>query len=154
MSLVFAYGSNLCREQMLSRCPSSRVVVAAHLPGATLAFAGYSVRWGGPVATFVNRKRAKLPGLLYRVNPVDLWRLDGYEGAPKTYARVWVNVVSVETSRVAPAIAYKLTSDWGMGELPSMDYLCTIDRAYRDLGFDRQPLFRAAFRSVGAFLAD
>jgi gamma-glutamylcyclotransferase len=146
MSLVFAYGSNLNREQMLARCPSSRIVVAATLHGAALTFAGFSVRWGGPVATFIGRRKATLPGLLYRVDPIDLWRLDGYEGAPHTYARVLVNVISAETRREAPAIAYKLTSDWNMGELPSMDYLCTIDRAYRDLGFDRGHLFRAAFR--------
>jgi len=152
MSLVFAYGSNLSRAQMLSRCPSARAVAKAVLPDFTLAFAGYSLRWRGPVATFVRRPKGKLHGLVYRIDPIDLFRLDCFEGAPKTYEHTIVEVTSLETSHKVRALAYKLAKTDGLGELPSMDYLCTIDRAYRELGFDRNPLFTAAFRPHGLTL--
>ena len=47
----FAFGSNLDQEQMRARCPSAKLLGPAVLPGHALAFAGYSHRWGGAVAT-------------------------------------------------------------------------------------------------------
>ena len=80
--VYFAFGSNLADEQMLERCPSAVLLGAASLRGYRLAFAGFSWAWNGAVATIVPARGECVPGLLYRVSPGDLARLDSFEGAP------------------------------------------------------------------------
>jgi gamma-glutamylcyclotransferase (GGCT)/AIG2-like uncharacterized protein YtfP len=143
MSLVFAYGSNLSSAQMRDRCPSARVVVTATLPGAELAFAGYSSRWGGAVATFLPGRVAGVRGVVYRVIESDLLALDRFEGVPFVYDRVSVDVLSDSTKRRAHVDTYKLPDDAARGT-PSLAYLARIARAYRELGFDRRALSCAA----------
>ena len=42
MTLYFAYGSNLWKRGMLTRCPQARPFLAARLPGYRLQFQGYA----------------------------------------------------------------------------------------------------------------
>lgn len=85
--LYFAYGSNLSREQMKIRCPQSSYVGKAILPNYALAFGGFSAGWGGAVATIERAAGAQVEGVLYLLPRADLWRLDGYEGHPRSYRR-------------------------------------------------------------------
>lgn len=138
--LVFAYGSNLSFAQMVSRCPSAEYVTRAELRDHELAFAGWSERWQGPVATYVASPRRRLRGVVFSVSRKDLGRLDRFEGVPRVYdrQRVLVHVAR----RVLPVFAYRLAGFDALAA-PSPAYLELIGLAYRDWGFPRRHLRRA-----------
>lgn len=140
--LVFAYGSNLSIAQMVRRCASSQFVARAELRGYELAFAGYSTRWAGPVATYTEARRRRVRGIVYSLSPADLARLDRIEGVPRVYERLRVPV-HVDDERVLLVHAYRL-SGFDRPSVPSSEYLGVIADAYRDWGFDRRHLMRAA----------
>jgi gamma-glutamylcyclotransferase (GGCT)/AIG2-like uncharacterized protein YtfP len=50
-------------------------------------FRGYSMRWGGGVATLARARGARTYGLLAEVSRNDLAELDAIEGVPITYTR-------------------------------------------------------------------
>ena len=128
----FAFGSNLSEDQMRQRCPSAVLLGRASLRGHRLVFAGFSWRWGGSVASIVASPGERVPGLLYRVSPDDLLRLDRFEGAPFVYARHQRRVLDgARTERRAHV--YELAVGARCGE-PSLDYVLTILRAYRRHG--------------------
>lgn len=139
--LVFAYGSNLSIAQMARRCPSWEYVARAELPGQELAFGGYSTRWGGAVATFAEAPRRRVRGIVYSVRAHDLVRLDAFEGVPRVYERLRVRVLV--DGLILPVHTYRLASVDCSG-VPSEAYLAVIASAYRDWGFDRRHLRRAA----------
>lgn len=145
--LVFAYGSNLSCVQMAARCPTWEFVGRAELPGHELAFAGYSSRWDGAVATFIEAPRRRVRGIVYSVSLADLHRLDGFEAVPYVYDRHRVLVdVAGKALRVH---TYRLASFDCPGE-PSPAYLEVIAAAYRSWGFDRRHLTRAARAELAA----
>ncbi|MBI5169749.1 MAG: gamma-glutamylcyclotransferase [Candidatus Eisenbacteria bacterium] len=76
----FAYGSNLCREQMEQRCPSAMFVGIAQLPGHRLAFNRYSKSRGCGVADVVEAEREEVWGVVYELSDLDLQELDRAEG--------------------------------------------------------------------------
>lgn len=139
--LVFAYGSNLDKKQMLHRCPSARFVARAALARHALVFAGFSVRWHGAVASLEHRSDAQVLGVVYRVDTLDLARLDGFEGCPGAYVRK----VALATSRRGTRLRVQayLQPDHHQVARPSNRYFNTIWRAYERLGFDPRPLFTA-----------
>jgi gamma-glutamylcyclotransferase (GGCT)/AIG2-like uncharacterized protein YtfP len=144
-AVVFAYGSNLSREQMCARCPGARVLGRAELPKHTLAFGGHSARWGGAVATVVRSDAGSVPGLLYELPPEDLDRLDGFEGCPTAYERVARLVVDRDGKRRRAQVYVKPVSPRDLGP-PAPAYLAVVQRAYARLGFDLSRLWRAAGR--------
>ena len=82
MLLYFAYGSNLSRSQMATRCPGSSPLGAAVLQKYRLDFTTESGMWGGGVADVVEDDGNSVWGLLYSVTDDDLDRLDYYEATP------------------------------------------------------------------------
>src|SRR5438045_576181 len=72
--LYFAYGSNLWLSQMALRCPSSRYIGSASLPG---------YRWQINERGYANIARvapdARVQGLVYDISPTDEERLDVHE---------------------------------------------------------------------------
>jgi hypothetical protein len=136
-----AFGSNLDTAQMARRCPSARAVGSVQLPGYRLTFVGHSKRWGGAVATVVRDARASVPALLYELTRTDERRLDGFEGYPAVYGKQTVHVLGSNKRRRC-AFLYVLRGR--RVAPPAQDYLLTIARAYRELGFDLRPLVRAA----------
>ncbi len=70
----FAYGSNLHRVQMQSRCPES-------VPVAKVKLAGYRLNFNR-VADIVEDKNSEVWGAVYTVSPRDIESLDLYEGYP------------------------------------------------------------------------
>ena len=141
--LYFAYGSNLDLDQMRSRCPGSRLVGPAALPNHRLAFAGFSPRWGGGVATIVPQKKGVLYGALYELNPSDVERLDSFEGCPVSYRRCRKVILDEDTRRRVAYVYIKTEADLAP---PSASYFNQISRAYRAFGFDRSALRRATMR--------
>ncbi len=141
--LYFAYGSNLDDAQMRERCANARVLGRATLPNYALVFGGFSHRWGGAVASVVRAKGACVEGLLYELGNVDLRELDRFEGHPFAYERVirWVRDESGGRRRV---MTYLQPEDGFEAWTPPLGYFIVLWHAYSRLGFDVEPLARAA----------
>jgi hypothetical protein len=138
--LIFAFGSNLCEQQMLQRCPSCELVDKAFLDDYRLAFGSFSHGWGGGVATVALARGHKVRGVLYRLSKRDLAKLDRHEGCPFQYVRV-AGFVRMRRKMIK-ANWYVLTTDKPFAP-PSAAYLAVISRRYRQLRFSRKAL-RAA----------
>jgi gamma-glutamylcyclotransferase len=140
--LVFAYGSNLDTQQMRYRCASARIEARAVLLNHALAFGGFSRRWGGAVASVVPEPGGRVEGLLYRVSPPDLCKLDRHEGTPFAYERI-SKLVTDHSGRRRRAQLYRQSADHFDPWLPQPDYFGVLLRAYERLGFDLAPLASA-----------
>jgi len=141
--LYFAYGSNLDDAQMRERCANARVLGRATLPNYALVFGGFSHRWGGAVASVVRAKGARVEGLLYALDGVDLRALDRFEGHPFAYERV-IKLVLDESGRRRRVMTYLQPEDTFEAWAPQQSYFTVLWRAYGRLGFDFEPLARAA----------
>jgi gamma-glutamylcyclotransferase len=140
--LYFAYGSNLDRGQMRSRCPSALRVGPATLHGYALAFAGYSSVWNGAVASVVRDSSRVVPGVLYAITREDLARLDRFEGVPRAYERVRREVLSANGTRRRVNL-YRQPEDYLVLGPPGWRYLKQISAAYRRERLDRHALLHA-----------
>lgn len=132
----FAYGSNLHKEQMMSRCPDSVPVARVKLNGYQLIF--------NRVADIVEEEQAITCGAIYTVSPADIKNLDRYEGYPNLYDKIPV-VVEDDKGNSYQAFAYVLTIK-GNKE-PSAGYYHTITEGYRDWKLPQKPLREALKRS-------
>lgn len=128
----FAYGSNLNRVQMQSRCLESVPVAKAKLKGYRLNF--------NRVADIVEDKNSEVWGAVYTVSPGDIESLDLYEGYPRLYDKVGVKVID-ERGKTYEAFAYLMTSK-GSQE-PSEGYYRIIEEGYQDWDLDKKLLQRA-----------
>jgi phage replication-related protein YjqB (UPF0714/DUF867 family)/gamma-glutamylcyclotransferase (GGCT)/AIG2-like uncharacterized protein YtfP len=94
----FAYGSNLCAQQMARRCPE-----ASDPRPATLADHDWLINQRG-VATVEPFPGSRVHGVLWRVSDRDLAALDSAEGVPVRYHRDRLTVHTTDGS--APAWVY------------------------------------------------
>jgi len=131
----FAYGSNLCKEQMKRRGITIEETMIAELPGWRLAFTIHSNAWKGGVADIIPDPKKKVEGIVYSIPNDDLKSLDYYEGRkvddgieigmyrrqylPVKKAEGWKTVLTYLVNRT---IESKSTSDFK----PSKEYLETI----------------------------
>lgn len=137
--LYFAYGSNLDRAQMRTRCPNATVEARATLPGHTLVFGGYSRRWGGAVASLQRVRGAHVEGLLYRLTPGDLRALDAFEGHPFAYQRA-TRLVTDRAGQRRRALVYLQPEARFESWPPATRYFLVLWHAYGRLGFNRAAL--------------
>lgn len=128
----FAYGSNLNRRDMRTRCPGARPDVAARLHGWRLTFRG--------VADIEPAEGRAVLGALWWLGHADVCSLDAYEGAPTHYCQRIVEVETDEGPR--EAMTYVMPGDSYLG-LPSSWYLGRIEAGYRDWGLPLSELERA-----------
>ena len=71
-TLYFAYGSNLNRQQIKSRCPGSKYIKNYYLPGYKLSFSWKPTRRQSTgVANIVKKAGSKVPGTIYKINSKD-----------------------------------------------------------------------------------
>ena len=138
----FAYGSNLSIDQMQKRCPEAQVENVAYLPDYRIAFHGHSPRWEGAPATVIPEAGSMVPGLIYRITWRELMVLDDYEGHPDSYERREMELID-RMGNLEVAQVYIKEVD-GRYHRPPADYLGVIREAYRQNGFDREPLQHAA----------
>ena len=84
MFLYFAYGSNMNPARMAKRCPGAIALGGAVLLNHRLAERLYAD------IDFVSG--ATVEGVLYLISEANLARLDSFEGYPKVYRRLWLEV--------------------------------------------------------------
>jgi len=132
----FAYGSNLHQKQMKNRCPDSVPLVRVKLNGYRLEF--------NRVADIVEEDGAVTWGAIYTVSPEDIKSLDRYEGYPRFYTKIQVEVED-QQGEVYQAFAYIMTVK-GCKE-PSDGYYRIIEEGYRDWDLPVNPLQEALERS-------
>jgi gamma-glutamylcyclotransferase len=101
--LYFAYGSNLWLQQMQTRCPNSIKIGIAKLLDfewiiSPRGYANVRPSDDGHVAY----------GILYALDPSDEKRLDGYEGVPRSYWKVELEVVVEDAhgEKTHPVLVY------------------------------------------------
>jgi gamma-glutamylcyclotransferase len=74
--LYFAYGSNMNREQILSRCSKPVAIATARLPDHRIAFFGNSKVWDGAMESFLPSQGNDLWGVVYKLSFSDAEMLD------------------------------------------------------------------------------
>jgi gamma-glutamylcyclotransferase (GGCT)/AIG2-like uncharacterized protein YtfP len=130
--LYFAYGSNLDEQQMRERCPGSRPLFRATLPGHRLDFTHYSAaRWKGGTADIVPDRSATVWGLVYEMGSGDFAKLDRWEGG---YARVTLRVLD-DAGEPHEVTSYSVRDKGSFP--PHAIYLGKILREADRLGFPR-----------------
>lgn len=136
--LYFAYGSNLCVEQMRRRCPGALYLRPARLVDHRLSFSGNTETWGGGgCATVAFAPGEVVFGAIFSMTD-DCWdQLDHYEGVPWLYERSVRHVVYSERE-VVRTTTYVRPAD--PPTPPSERYVRHILSAYERLGFDPSPL--------------
>jgi gamma-glutamylcyclotransferase (GGCT)/AIG2-like uncharacterized protein YtfP len=124
MTLYFAYGSNMSRAPMRSRCPSAREVGVATLAGHRLIITsdGY--------ASVVPQPGGMVHGLLWRLAPRDVAALNTYEGVDTGLYRI-VTLPVRAGARQVPAMVYVARTR--TPGLPRPGYLEAVLAAAREL---------------------
>ena len=125
----FAYGSNLNKKQMQTRCLDSRPLFTAVLPNYKLVFTGWSREWRGGKATLISSRGDKIRGAVYEVSEICLRKLDGYEPG---YSRLNITVFD-EDNQPHPAVTY-IKAGQIEETLPSKEYGAIIRQGYQDWG--------------------
>lgn|SRR5487761_573080 len=127
MRTYFAYGSNMCVEQMARRCPNARLIGPAVLENYRFQIvrAGY--------ASIVPRPRQHTSGILWRITVGNRRRLDAYEQIEHALYRLLH--VPVRRADGSPCIALTyIATDLKPGR-PRPGYIEVIVRAAQRLGF-------------------
>ena len=94
MKLYFAYGSNLCKKQMMDRCKDSIDLENYYLNDYKLCFCwnGLSSNTNG-VANVVKEIGSKVPGVIFEISDDDetvLNRREGFNLTPKVYDKKYL----------------------------------------------------------------
>lgn len=83
--LYFAYGSNLLKSRMLSRCPSAEVVCVDVFKGYVLTFNKLGV--DGTAKANISKSLGDVRGVIYTIDSQDVKKLDATEGEGVHYTR-------------------------------------------------------------------
>jgi gamma-glutamylcyclotransferase (GGCT)/AIG2-like uncharacterized protein YtfP len=131
MRCYFAYGSNMDKEQMASRCPGSQLVGRARL----LAHS-FLINERG-VASVIPGQECVTHGLLWTITPADEKALDRYEGvAGGHYLKKVVAVHPDDSGEAVQALVYTASNNRPGAPLPG--YLEKIIHAACERGFPRE----------------
>ena len=133
--LYAAYGSNLHRKQMKTRCPDAICMGQGFLEDHQLVFG----KKGFLDVVFC--KGHKVPIGLFQVTQSDLQALDEYEEYPDLYDRIPVTI-RMDQKTSEDAFLYKMNPYEKM-EKPTQTYWTTIWEGYDDFSFDHQHLNEA-----------
>jgi len=114
--LYFAYGANLDKIGMGTRCPGCEPYCIATLPDHRLVFRG--------VADLESKLGKSVEGALYWISAQHLRALDRFEGYPRLYIRRQVQVITADKETLT-ATVYQMTEPREY-EPPFRIYLNTI----------------------------
>ena len=130
---VFVYGTLLAGE------PNHRVLAGARLVANARTEPAFELRDLGPFPGLVSGGAHAVAGEVYEVDEATLAALDRLEGHPRFYRRTRIALedgVAVET--------YLQPEDGFEAWAPPLGYFIVLWHAYARLGFDVEPLARAA----------
>ena len=146
--LYTAYGSNLNLDQMAMRCPTAQLVGTGVIQDYELQFKG---RPQGAFATIAPKKGAMVPVAVWELQQQDEQALDWYEGYPSHYFKqdIPVQIDGI----VITTMAYIMDLKQGFGA-PSLQYYQTVQKGYKDCGYDLEILDHAVMESAKAYFAD
>ena len=142
MRYYIAYGSNLNKRQMKTRCPNARVVGTSEIKDFRLLYKG---SFCGSYLTIEKAKGCSVPVGIWEVDDNDERQLDRYEGFPVFYYKDNMSLpVKDENGNIQKrdCFVYIMHEDRKMG-LPSMYYVQVCKDGYRDFGFDYKILLEA-----------
>ncbi|GGG21416.1 gamma-glutamylcyclotransferase [Caldovatus sediminis] len=137
-----AYGSNLCPEQMLRRCPQAEVAGSLLLPGWRLRI--------GRFASIEPAPGAFCPVGLWRITAACLAALDRFEGANPDEGAKRRKEPAYERKKIALPDGRKARiyiENTRRDGPPSEEYVARLRRGYRFFGFDPAPLEEALARA-------
>jgi gamma-glutamylcyclotransferase (GGCT)/AIG2-like uncharacterized protein YtfP len=108
--LYFAYGSNLDWKRMKNRCPSASFYCMTSLPNYRIDFTRKSSENECGVADIVKDNNFKIYGVVYRIDEIDLGKLDKREGyipqrGKNAYKRIEI-IVFEEDNKEKPITAF------------------------------------------------
>ena len=136
MTLMFSYGSNLCRAQMLRRAPNAVSWGKFVLPEWKLVFRG--------VADVIPMEGAKVHGGVWKLSPADERNIDIYEGVrSRHYRKEYIPISGVEGEDWLMLYCMNSTGIFP----PSEGYLNSIVEGYRDFKLPLRPLYAAVRES-------
>lgn len=134
--LYFAYGSNLNKEEMKSRCPSAKYVGKGIISGYMLEFRYYlSVK---------QKADSNLEVGIWEIEDSDLKNLDFYEGYPQLYDRINV-FCECEDKKIVNGIIYTMNNNKYsyQNEMPSQTYFNRCLIGYDNCNINKRQLFNA-----------
>lgn len=124
-----AFGSNLCKSSMATRCPDAIPVGKKMLNNARLVFRG--------VADIQYEPGSKAPAGLWKISARDERALDNFEGVHcGMYRKKWIDI-----GQGRQALIYLMNDD-GIHP-PSRYYANVIREGYKDFGLDESYLDEA-----------
>jgi len=122
-----AYGSNMVKAQMATRCPHAKLIGMGYLPNYRLEFY---------LPATVERSRAKGPGVpvaVWEIDDQDERNLDYYEGYPNYYTKRKATVKMNDGSEIKGMV---YIMNLIRPKPPAPYYYNGIADAYTDLGID------------------
>ena len=124
----FAYGSNIAKKEMASRCPGSQLAGRAQLLAHSFLINERGVASVAPARDCITH------GLLWTITPADERALDRYEGTAKGYyVKKVVAVRPADSNEVVEALIYVASSN--SPGIPRPGYLEKIIPAACECGF-------------------
>lgn len=130
--LYFAYGSNLNLTQMKKRCPNSVPIAKVLLKGYKLVF--------NRVADIIESPKDVVYGAIYEVSDRDIKNLDVYEGFPRLYTEIEVQVED-DAGDMYKAFVYVMVLK-GRGA-PAESYYNIIKQGFKEWDLPMQSLIKA-----------
>ncbi len=142
MRYYIAYGSNLNKKQMKTRCPHARVAGTSEIKDYRLLFKGSQ---SGAYLTIEKEKGHVVPVGIWEVDENDERNLDRYEGFPTFYYKENMRLpVKDENGNVKDrdCFVYIMHEERPLG-LPSIYYVDICGFGYQDFGFNSNRLLEA-----------
>lgn len=145
--LYLAYGSNLNKEQMKTRCPGARVIGTAELRNYELLFKGSR---SGSYLTIEKKRGGKVPVAVWEVSAENENALDRYEGFPSFYYKKEFSInINLFDGTEERWNAFVYIMHEGRPILtPAQGYINICREGYRDFGFNEKFLDAAIERSM------
>lgn len=133
-----AYGSNLNINQMINRCPYSRIIGTTILNNYRLIYKGMDNGFG--YLTIEKYNDSIVPLGIYLVSYIDIKNLDKYEGYPFVYSKKYIPITI--NNKEYNALIYIMNEQYEYC-LPSQKYIDICKEGYEDFEFDKKILERA-----------
>ncbi len=133
--LYFAYGANMCKRSMRHRCPNAKPVKAFYLIGWRLMFSNH--------ATIVPAAHSAVPGCLWSITEDCEKSLDGFEGFPGYYSKIWL------TQHGESFMVYEMNPPLNPKYTPDNSYVNLLQEGYNDWDLDPQYLDDALYYELG-----